>query len=536
MGFLSGLSAGQQQEQAGSGILRSANPVASLAAISAARAPAYRGGGGRGGGQPRELNPSAIHQRAAEMVIQEKQANTESIRAQTELFRAQKDAAIARSKEESAKAATAATEGEYKAGMGRAKDWQGATDRQEQAWKDTQAEQKNVQREDYKKSMAGLFQGSGEAMKNYINRYGDPNTNVDSIEFEPNGSGEILVTPSARKDGKKQKAMAFKDLEQFSTAYAFFLHPDSAGILTQAKTPQKTLTIKEAADIRLKGEEEAAKKIGLIPGIKPTPEEEKAIKSGGQEAVDNAIATAGAVGVEAGGIMKGKGLPHQVAEPVPKTLTDKATGRTMTTYPNGSVDVFDKTGKWIGGKDAQGQPTTGPQARDNQVGGSTPPEQVGGADTYTDMYGNNRAPLNREILNEHMKKSREGAIQKPTPSNMSASDAELHRQGKSPFQEGGFKEAQPTTPAQASVKNFNKQGGWVGAMKDVKTNPPESQNFEDWVGWIKKTNPNVTPEDLSARINEIWAQKEEEDAQTVNPTEDYSNSNSDYEAGGGWGD
>ncbi len=345
MGFATGIALGQRQGVLDDEPLRNARPALAYAAVTR---PSYAMRGHNQLGTPQQaFNPSAIHQRAAEMVLQEKEMELQKTALEVERMK-QANALLAegtktaRSNREigESQASAAAIEKDYQAGMGRSKDWQGAQDRQLEAGKD-------IQRQDYKKAMAGLFQGNGDAMKNYINRYGDPNANVDSIQFNPNGSGEILVTPSASKDGKKQKAMAFKDLEQFSTAYAMFLHPDSAGMLAQAKSPQKALTIKEAADIRLKGEEEAAKTIGLMPGTEPTPAQAKAIKAAGQEAINNAIATAGAVGKEAGGILRGGPKQVEGKVKIPNMGKDKPPIEGAVKSPkDGNWYIKDKNGKW----------------------------------------------------------------------------------------------------------------------------------------------------------------------------------------------
>jgi hypothetical protein len=344
MGFISGLAIGQREEQIGSGLLRSANPVASLAAISAARS---RGGGGGGRAPRQNINPSAIHQKAAEMVLEEKRLENERIQAQINLFNAQANTAnqTRRRKalgiDETADQFTTRREGEinteYDAGIKRSKDWQGAQDRQLEAGKD-------IQRQDYKKAMAGLFQGNGDGMKNYINRYGDPNANVDSIQFNPNGSGEILVTPAKGADGKEQKAMAFKDLEQFSTAYALFLHPDSAGMLSQG-TKGNNAGLNLSPDDISKIDERSAKQWDednkdIVKG--PLSKEDQAKKQDFIVTNRNsaiALASRGQGAVLRGGPkqVEETGAPAKTGPTVVKSGVDKKTGKRVNMMSDGTI-------------------------------------------------------------------------------------------------------------------------------------------------------------------------------------------------------
>lgn len=426
MGFIQGLSAGNSQAGNRNFQVAIAPPMqTSYADIKPRPIVQMRGGGGA---PKKEMNPAAIHQEAAAMVLRDKELDLQKKQVELEQLKEVNRQMKEVNRQTNESAGKAAIQKEYEEGIGRAKDWQGATDRQEKAWKDTQKAQKDTQREAYNKAMAGLLTGNGEAMKNFINQFGDPNTNVDDVVPSPDGKGGVIVVPAKGKDGKKKPSMAFDSFEQFHNAFGFFLHPDSEDIVKKGVKGAEGETKLSPDDIS-KIDERASKQWDednkdVVKG-KITDAQAKDKQTFITNNRNNVIAQSAAASRSKGAIqgpkpVAGTGTEGAGQKDASQTFTDPGTGRKLVKFTDGGVDVYDKSGKFLGGKDATGKATTTPKAKE-----------------ATFDYGTGRGGA----LGEGMPEQEQGAIEKPTPSeNPEILDKYLHRKAGKTKQTGKTEE------------------------------------------------------------------------------------------------
>lgn len=331
------------------------------------------------------MNPAAIHRQAAEMVLKEKEMDLQKSAMELEKTKALTALAQEQTKSEAQRRGVAieqepfnrqtAIDTEYKRRVTQGQeDWAAgetrlaATDK----WR------KDQQRDDYKRSMAGLFQGNGEAIKNYINKYGDPNTNVDKIEFAPDGTGGLIVTPTPGKDGKPTKPMFFSDPQKFHDAFMFFMHPDSSAMIQQGGKGgegETKLSPADAGKIANDAKKNAMEGMGLMPGVKASAEQEKQLDAIGAKAVADATAQSQAAsGVRRGGpaIQAPKAVPgtgtegagQGTATDIVRTGVDKKTGRPVQQLADGRV-VFADVRSPIAGKTKQ------PEGKTKETPGKT---------------------------------------------------------------------------------------------------------------------------------------------------------------------
>jgi hypothetical protein len=100
----------------------------------------------------------------------------------------------------------------------------------------TKERKQAAEAEDFKRAMMGLHMGDGEAIKNFVNQYGDPSTNVDSVAFDPSGSGQVIVKPSG-----SDKPMLFETPEALYKGLLFWMDPQSAKVIAdRTKGTKKT--------------------------------------------------------------------------------------------------------------------------------------------------------------------------------------------------------------------------------------------------------------------------------------------------------
>jgi hypothetical protein len=303
MGFIQGVTAGAAIRDRNRDLYRPTNPALSYAAIT--QEPQAMRGHNQLGTPPEEqpmgMNPSAIHRRAAEMVLQEKEMDLQKTALEVEKLKeanAMAKDTRRRAIEQEPFDRQKQIDEEYGRGMARAKDWQGAQDRQAAAQKDTQ-------RQAYKQAMAGLFMGNGEAMKDYINQFGDPKTNVEDVFMSPDGSGQVVIRPAPDKDGNRKKDMAFDSLEQFHRGFGLWVDPDSAEKIKQAKgsgDAETKLSPKDAAKMSNDAKKNYIDSLNLVPGKELSSEQRKEMEAIGAKAIKEAEAQSRAVNEKKGAI------------------------------------------------------------------------------------------------------------------------------------------------------------------------------------------------------------------------------------------
>ena len=227
MGFIQGVTAGAAIRDRGRDLYRPTNPALSYAAIT--QPPRAMGGNIdlRQPEEPLSMNPSAIHRRAAELVLQEKEMDLQKTALEVEKLKEANAMAAdnrRRAIEKEPFEKSAMIEGQY---QDRLKGIQ--TDE-----KITQDRKQQMQAEDFKKAMMGLHMGDGEAIKNFVNQHGDPSTNVDSVVFDPSGSGQVIVKPSG-----SDKPMLFDSPEALYKGLLFWMDPQSAKVIADRTKGQK---------------------------------------------------------------------------------------------------------------------------------------------------------------------------------------------------------------------------------------------------------------------------------------------------------
>jgi hypothetical protein len=229
MGFIQGVTAGAAIRDRNRDLYRPTNPALSYAAITQ-EPQAMRGHNQLGTppeDQPMGMNPSAIHRRAAEMVLQEKEMDLQKTALEVERMRE----ANAMAKDTRRRAIEAEP---FQKSKMIEDEYQGRLKGIEADEKMTRDRKDRVQAEDFKQAMLAAHMGDGEGVKNFINKHGDPNTNVDRIDFSPDGSGQVLVTPSGQdKDGKPKKPMLFESPEQLYKGLLFWMDPQSAKVIAE---------------------------------------------------------------------------------------------------------------------------------------------------------------------------------------------------------------------------------------------------------------------------------------------------------------
>lgn len=199
------------------------NPAATFAALTP-KAP--RVSARRPAPKPSPLEPSAIHRRAAELALQEKELDVqksalelEKLKEANALARDDRRRAIEREPFEK----SALIEGEYQnrlkgIGMGEGME----RERQQEA-----------QSKDFKGAMLAAHLGNGASLKEFINKHGSPGAKVADVTFDPSGSGEVIIK---YEDGKSS---LFKSPEQLYKGLLFFMDPKSVQALASMKKAEK---------------------------------------------------------------------------------------------------------------------------------------------------------------------------------------------------------------------------------------------------------------------------------------------------------
>jgi hypothetical protein len=340
MGFIQGVAAGAAIRDRNTDLYRPTNPALSYAGIT--EAPRAMGGRNVLGSPPEVdlggMNPAAIHQKAAEMVLREKELDLAKTQALVDLTNAQAGAINQKRRSDILNQPTAdewlagrnkQIEGEYQDRLKGIATGEAMTN----------ARTDRVQEEDFRNAMFAAHTGNGEAVKEYINRYGRPESRVADIQFSPNGNGEVLV----RFEGQDKPAF-FASPEQLYKGLLFWTSPQSkkavAGLTSGTKgtgttktgTEDQTVAPEKMATIRDKAVKEWETRNPSVNLEKLTPEQQKDLD-------DFIKKYASEVGAEGAGAIHKPGLRRSTPQEVAKATGGKK-------KPIGTVQ-FTKDGKKV---------------------------------------------------------------------------------------------------------------------------------------------------------------------------------------------
>ena len=172
------------------------------------------------------LNPAEIHRQAAEIALTEKALENERTRAEIELINEQ-TSAIRRKRENEPTDTYHQRSKDIESGYQERLKSIGAEEAMQQGRED------QAQADDFRSAMMGVHLRDANAVKNFINKYGDPQTNVADVIFGPENDPGVIV---AYEDGKKSY---FKDAEQFYRGFMFWMDPKAEKIIGERTKREK---------------------------------------------------------------------------------------------------------------------------------------------------------------------------------------------------------------------------------------------------------------------------------------------------------
>lgn len=234
MGFAQGAAIGQRAREQTHPMMNvggAVNPQALQGMVGSpvVKAPQMQRGGG---GARRELNPSAIHRRAAELTLQEQELKNQELALQVEELKEankiqgdERRRAIEREPFEKSQM----IEGQYQDRLGSIAAGE-AMDR---------GRHEDRRGDDYKAALFAAHVGNPEPVMNYVNEYGNPDARIESVDFAPDGSGELIITyPGGGKE-------FYKSPEDFFKGFLFWMGPDAE----KAMASKKGISVKDRHSI-----------------------------------------------------------------------------------------------------------------------------------------------------------------------------------------------------------------------------------------------------------------------------------------------